>query len=77
MDTNWQAPSFIRPDEQTIIHADIDTRNAGWVYPPTSRSSATTESLADLAEALPTTTSRTTGHSTGPPKRRRRSTRRV
>jgi acetolactate synthase-1/2/3 large subunit len=33
MDTNWQAPSFIRPDEQTIIHADIDSRNAGWVYP--------------------------------------------
>lgn len=33
MDTNWQAPGFIRPDEQTIIHADIDTRNAGWVYP--------------------------------------------
>ncbi|WP_266080201.1 thiamine pyrophosphate-binding protein [Haladaptatus caseinilyticus] len=33
MDTNWQASSFIRPDEQTIIHADIDTRNAGWVYP--------------------------------------------
>ncbi|MFC4451775.1 thiamine pyrophosphate-binding protein [Halorussus aquaticus] len=33
MDTNWQAPSFVRPDEQTIIHADVDTRNAGWVYP--------------------------------------------
>jgi len=33
MDTNWQAPTFIRPDEQTIVHADIDTRNAGWVYP--------------------------------------------
>jgi acetolactate synthase-1/2/3 large subunit len=33
MDTNWQAPGFIRPDEQTIIHADVDTRNAGWVYP--------------------------------------------
>ncbi|ELZ14287.1 acetolactate synthase large subunit [Halovivax asiaticus JCM 14624] len=33
MDTNWQAPGFIRPDEQTIIHADIDARNAGWVYP--------------------------------------------
>ncbi len=33
MDTNWQSPSFIRPDEQTIVHADIDTRNAGWVYP--------------------------------------------
>jgi len=33
MDTNWQAPEFIRPDEQTIVHADIDTRNAGWVYP--------------------------------------------
>ena len=33
MDTNWQAPGFIRPDEQTIVHADVDTRNAGWVYP--------------------------------------------
>jgi acetolactate synthase-1/2/3 large subunit len=33
MDTNWQAASFIRPTEQTIIHADVDTRNAGWVYP--------------------------------------------
>lgn len=33
MDTNWQAPGFIRPDEQEIIHADIDARNAGWVYP--------------------------------------------
>ncbi|MGM0592719.1 MAG: thiamine pyrophosphate-binding protein [Halobacteriota archaeon] len=33
MDTNWQASSFIRPDEQTIIHADVDSRNAGWVYP--------------------------------------------
>lgn len=33
MDTNWQEASFIRPDEQTILHADIDTRNAGWVYP--------------------------------------------
>ena len=33
MDTNWQAPEFIQPDEQTIVHADVDTRNAGWVYP--------------------------------------------
>lgn len=33
MDTNWQSSSFIRPDEQTIIHADIDARNTGWVYP--------------------------------------------
>ena len=33
MDTNWQAPGFIRPDEQTIVHADVDSRNAGWVYP--------------------------------------------
>lgn len=33
MDTNWGAPSFIRPDEQTIIHADVDARNTGWVYP--------------------------------------------
>lgn len=32
-DTNWGAPSFIRPDEQQILHADIDSRNAGWVYP--------------------------------------------
>ncbi len=33
MDTNWQAPEFIRPDEQTILHVDVDGRNAGWVYP--------------------------------------------
>ncbi|MFB6105085.1 MAG: thiamine pyrophosphate-binding protein [Halobacteriaceae archaeon] len=33
MDTNWGAPSFIRPDDQTIIHADLDPRNTGWVYP--------------------------------------------
>jgi len=33
MDTNWTAPSFIRPDEQTIVHADVDPRNTGWVYP--------------------------------------------
>jgi acetolactate synthase-1/2/3 large subunit len=33
MDANWNAPSWIRPDEQTIIHADVDPRNAGWVYP--------------------------------------------
>jgi acetolactate synthase-1/2/3 large subunit len=33
MDTNWTAPAFIRPDEQTIIHADIDPRNTGWTYP--------------------------------------------
>lgn len=33
MDTNWQAESFIRPEEQTIVHADIDARNTGWVYP--------------------------------------------
>lgn len=33
MDTNWTAPEFIRPTDQTIIHADIDPRNAGWVYP--------------------------------------------
>ncbi len=33
MDTNWQADSFIRPDEQSILHLDADARNAGWVYP--------------------------------------------
>jgi len=33
MDVNWTADGFIRPDEQIILHADIDPRNAGWVYP--------------------------------------------
>ncbi|MFB6360636.1 MAG: thiamine pyrophosphate-binding protein [Halobacteriales archaeon] len=33
MDVNWTAKGFIRPEEQTIVHADIDPRNAGWVYP--------------------------------------------
>jgi len=46
MDTNWQAASFIRPDEQTIVHADIDTRNAGWVYP------ADVGLVGDAAESL-------------------------
>jgi len=46
MDTNWQAPEFIRPDEQTIIHADVDTRNAGWVYP------ADLGLIGDAAESL-------------------------
>jgi acetolactate synthase-1/2/3 large subunit len=51
MDTNWQAPSFIRPDEQTILHADIDSRNAGWVYPAdvglVGDAAATLAALAD------------------------------
>ncbi|WP_128478791.1 thiamine pyrophosphate-binding protein [Halorussus pelagicus] len=52
MDTNWQAPSFIRPDEQTIVHADIDTRNAGWVYPAdVGLIGDAKESLRALAEA--------------------------
>ncbi len=52
MDTNWQAPEFIRPDEQTIIHADIDTRNAGWVYPAdVGLIGDAKESLSALAEA--------------------------
>jgi acetolactate synthase-1/2/3 large subunit len=52
MDTNWQAPSFIRPDEQTIIHADIDTRNAGWVYPAdVGLIGDASESLRALADA--------------------------
>ena len=46
MDTNWQAPSFIRPDEQTLVHADIDSRNAGWVYP------ADVGLVGDAAETL-------------------------
>jgi acetolactate synthase-1/2/3 large subunit len=54
MDTNWQAPSFIRPDEQTIVHADVDTRNAGWVYPAdVGLVGDARQSLADLAGALP------------------------
>jgi acetolactate synthase-1/2/3 large subunit len=56
MDTNWQAPSFIRPDEQTIVHADVDTRNAGWVYPAdVGLVGDAAASLADLAAALPAT----------------------
>ncbi|MHC3437211.1 thiamine pyrophosphate-binding protein [Natrialbaceae archaeon A-gly3] len=52
MDTNWQAPEFIRPDEQTIVHADIDTRNAGWVYPAdVGLIGDAKESLGALAEA--------------------------
>ena len=54
MDTNWQAPSFIRPDEQFIVHADVDTRNAGWVYPAdVGLIGDAARSLADLAAALP------------------------
>jgi acetolactate synthase-1/2/3 large subunit len=54
MDTNWQAPAFIRPDEQTIIHADIDTRNAGWVYPAdVALIGDAAQSLADVADILP------------------------
>lgn len=51
MDTNWGSPSFIRPEDQTIIHADIDTRNAGWVYPADiGLIGDAAESLAELAE---------------------------
>lgn len=56
MDTNWQAPEFIRPDEQTIIHADIDTRNAGWVYPAdiglVGDAAATLGVLRDVSESI-------------------------
>ncbi len=52
MDTNWQAPGFIRPEEQTILHADVDTRNAGWVYPAdVGLIGDAKESLAALADA--------------------------
>jgi acetolactate synthase I/II/III large subunit len=55
MDTNWQAPEFIRPEEQTIVHADIDTRNAGWVYPADvgliGDAKASLEALADAGGA--------------------------
>ncbi|MEF8782772.1 MAG: thiamine pyrophosphate-binding protein [Haloarculaceae archaeon] len=53
MDTNWQASSFIRPDDQTIIHADVDSRNAGWVYPAdVALIGDAAQSLSDLADAL-------------------------
>ena len=52
MDTNWQAPEFIRPDEQTIVHADVDARNAGWVYPAdVGLIGDAKESLTALADA--------------------------
>jgi len=54
MDTNWQAPEFIRPDEQTILHVDVDPRNAGWVYPAdVGLVGDAALALADLVEALP------------------------
>ncbi len=54
MDTNWQAPAFVRPDDQTIVHADVDSRNAGWVYPAdVGLIGDAAQSLADLADALP------------------------
>jgi len=51
MDTNWGAPEFVRPDEQTILHADVDARNAGWVYPADiGLVGDASESLAALAD---------------------------
>jgi acetolactate synthase-1/2/3 large subunit len=46
MDTNWGAPDFVRPEEQTILHADVEPRNAGWVYP------ADVGLIGDAAESL-------------------------
>jgi len=52
MDANWLAPSFVRPNEQTILHADVDPRNAGWVYPAdVGLVGDAAESLAALADA--------------------------
>ncbi|MUV57137.1 thiamine pyrophosphate-binding protein [Halogeometricum sp. CBA1124] len=52
MDTNWGAPDFVRPAEQTIVHADVDARNAGWVYPAdVGLIGDAAESLRELAEA--------------------------
>ncbi len=54
MDTNWQAPAFIRPDEQTILHVDVDPRNAGWVYPAdVGLVGDAALALVDLVDALP------------------------
>ncbi|MFB6072011.1 MAG: thiamine pyrophosphate-binding protein [Halobacterium sp.] len=52
MDANWLAPGFVDPDEQTILHADVDPRNAGWVYPAdVGLVGDAAESLAALADA--------------------------
>jgi acetolactate synthase-1/2/3 large subunit len=52
MDTNWGAPDFVRPAEQTIVHADVDARNAGWVYPAdVGLIGDAAESLRELAES--------------------------
>ncbi len=32
-DTCFETPELINPEKQKIIQVDIDTRNAGWVYP--------------------------------------------
>jgi acetolactate synthase-1/2/3 large subunit len=54
MDTNWQAASFVRPDEQTIVHADVTTKNAGWVYPAdVGLIGDAAESLSALVDAAP------------------------
>ncbi len=54
MDTNWGAPAFIRPDEQTILHVDVDPRNAGWVYPAdVGLVGDAALALSDLTDALP------------------------
>ena len=62
MDTNWGAAEFIRPDEQAIVHADVDTRNAGWVYPAdVGLIGDATESLGAVAEHAEATGSDWTG----------------
>ncbi|WP_436927744.1 thiamine pyrophosphate-binding protein [Halosimplex amylolyticum] len=64
MDTNWGAASFIRPDEQTILHADVDPRNAGWVYPAdVGLIGDARATLGALAEALAARNSVSTGAS--------------
>ncbi|PSQ24565.1 acetolactate synthase [Halobacteriales archaeon QS_8_65_32] len=56
MDSNWNSPGFVRPDEQTILHADIDPRNAGWVYPADvgliGDAGESLRALCDIAEAV-------------------------
>jgi len=55
MDTNWGSREFVRPDEQTIVHADVDSRNTGWVYPAdVGLIGDAAESLRALAEATET-----------------------
>lgn len=47
--TRFRNPQMVRPGEQTLVHVDVDARNAGWVYPVDL---AITGDVADTVAAL-------------------------